>query len=215
MGAGASGAAGVRHPVTASGAPHAVLVSSSAVHQDPPASVTVHSSWRGLVAAGASPALLVGLGSLVLAAGGLNPVGIGLVGVGVVLGAVSLLDFPRRSVFTRAGIDRVCLLRTQHLAWDDVVAIERTPPSARQRYQPRLFGERDQPRQATGGLVARGAGRRRYLLTDRIESRREYEDIVRLVADVEAPAVVRAPTPADETPPTDLYRRSRREGGPS
>lgn len=172
---------------------------------DDPSSVTVYTSWRGLASAVASPLVLVGLGGYLMTATGPGVVALVLLVLGSGLGAVTLWDYPRRARFTAAGIERVCFLRRQLLPWDQVVALERPRPPVLS--QVKVRGSDQALRPPSGGLVARGAGRRRYLLTDRIESQREFDAIQQVLAVAHAPTTVRAARPVGDAPPTDLYRR--------
>jgi hypothetical protein len=92
--------------------------------------------------------------------------------------AVLLGDLPRRTELHPEGLARVCLLRTEHIAWSKVIAIER---------QRRLIGGR-----GSGGLVARGR-HGRWLLSTPAEPPRTHRHLraalathaphVRLLAD--------------------------------
>lgn len=172
----------------------------------PPDQVTVHTSWRGLAAAVASPVLLLSFAVLLLSARGPGPVANVALVLGLGLGTVTLLDYPRRAEFDAEGVTRVCMLRRQAIPWSELVAIERTGGSARQALRSRREGAHTVPR---GGLVARGHGKRRHLLTDRVESRREYEELQALMDHLDVATRLRAGRPSAEAPPTDLYRRSR------
>lgn len=171
--------------------------------------VTVHTSWRGLGSALLSPTVLLAYAAVLLSAGGTGPVASISLLVGLGLAGVGLFDYPHRTEFSHEGIRRVCLLRTQLLPWADVVAIERAPGSVRSAIRQR--GD-DTPKVATGGLVARGLGRRRYLLTDRIESQGEYDRLRELLESLDVATSLRAGRPNPDVPPTDLYRPSRRSG---
>lgn len=172
----------------------------------PPHRVTVHTSWRGLAAAVASPLVLLVFAVMLLAARGPGPVANVALLFGLGLGAVTLYDYPRRTEFAPDGVHRVCMLRRQVLPWSEIVAIERTGGSAREALRRR--GEHTPtPTTPRGGLVARGFGKRRFLLTDRVESRREFEDLQALMAELEVATSLRARRPSAEAPPTDLYRR--------
>lgn len=170
--------------------------------------VTVHTSWRGLLSAVVSPLLLLGYAVLLVSSDGAGPIAVGALAIGLGLAVVAVLDYPIRSELSAEGVRRVCLLRSQLLPWSELVAIERAPGSARSALRRRR--EDGQPKVVTGGLVARGRGRRRYLLTDRIESRREYDAIRALFDRLELATNLRAARPAEDAPPTDLYRRSGR-----
>jgi hypothetical protein len=175
-----------------------------------PERVEVHSSLRGLAAAVLTPIALIALGAAALASGGSRTFPTLLLAGGLVLAAVVLADFPRRSEFDLRGITRVCWLRRQHIPWDRVVAIERSRPSTASHARNLADRRSSSERVVSGGLVARGAKRRRWLLTDRVESREEHRQLTALLERVERPVTMRAPTPHEGAPPTDLYRRRQR-----
>lgn len=172
------------------------------------APVMLHTSWRGLLSAFLSPVLLLGYATLLLTARGPGSIAVAALVLGLGLGAVALLDYPHRTELGRDGVRRVCVLRTQLLRWSELVAIERAPGSARSALRRR--GEDGQPKVVSGGLVARGLGRRRYLLTDRLESQQEYDEVRRLLDRLDVATNLRAGRPTTDAPPTDLYRRSGR-----
>ena len=165
----------------------------------------IYSSLRGLWAAALAPAALILLGSAALQ-GGFRWFPALLLAGGVALILIGLYDLPHRTRFDHQGVARICTLREHLIPWEQIVAIERAPASTGDRL--RSLQERERVAVAAGGLVARGRGRSRYLLSDRAESRQEYD---RLLPVVDAtPTVLRASPPRDGTPPTDLYRRRRR-----
>jgi hypothetical protein len=178
-----------------------------------PDRVVVHSSLRGLLAAAVTPIVLIALGAAALAAGGYRTVPILLLAGGLVLAAIVLVDFPRRVEFDLDGLTRVCWLRRQRLPWQRVVALERSRPSGSSHARNAVDRRASSERVVSGGLVARGAKRRRWLLTDRVESREEHRLLAALIERVDRPVVMRAPPPHEGAPPTDLYRR-RRNGPP-
>jgi hypothetical protein len=169
--------------------------------------VVVHSSIRGLIAAVVSPAVLIALGGAA-SSGGLRVLPVATLTLGVVLAVGVAVDFPRRTHFDAAGMTRVCALRRQRLAWEDTVAIERAPPTSIDRVR-NLTDRRDDP-MISGGLVARGPGRKRWLLTDRVESQAEFDAVVAILRARNGATVVRAERPPSGAAPTDLYRRRRR-----
>ncbi len=172
---------------------------------DPP--LTVHSSVRGLLAATVTPLLLLVLGVGAQATAGRPAVlPLSLVALGILLGVGVLVDYPRRTRFDATGVTRMCPLRAHRLPWGSVVAIERTPSGASARLR-RNLTERRGGTLVRGGLVARGPGRRRYLLTDRVEGAVEHDRLRELVAELGVATTLRARRPADDTPPTTLYRR--------
>lgn len=162
----------------------------------PPEDVVVHASRWGLFTTwSAGPSLLVV--ALLGFAFGDGFVGPSLLVLGgLALLAIAAWDYPHRVEFTADGIVRVCALRRHVLAWDELVAIER---GGRRRRPPR----RSLPSQRTptevpvarGGLVARGTGRRRWQLTDRLEGHAQHAELRRLVQWYAEATQLRAPVP--------------------
>ena len=169
--------------------------------------LTLHTSWRGLLAAAITPVAFVGFGSLAISGGGVRGVPIAVVVIGVVLAVGVAYDFPSRTRFDGSGLTRVCLIRHHHVPWEQVAAIERTRPNSSTTMR-NLTIDRDD-RQVSGGLIARGRGRRRWLLTDQVESRMEHDRLAALIRDLDAPVGLRATRPHDGVAPTNLYRRRR------
>ena len=169
--------------------------------------LTIYVSWRGLVAATVTPLAFVGFGSLAIAGGGFRGVPVGVVVVGLVLAVGVAWDFPSRVHFDRSGVTRVCLLRRHHLPWSSLVAIDRSRPNGHTTLRNLTIDRND--RQVSGGLVARGRGRRRWLLTDIVESRLEHDRLAALLRDLDLPVGLWASQPHDDVAPTHLYRRRR------
>lgn len=168
----------------------------------------IHSSLRGWVNAAISPVLLLTLAGAAIASGGTGPVPTVLALLGLGLVGVVVFDLPRHSRFTPDGVTRVCLLRRHELPWEQLVAIERTRPNT--LTAARNLTESDHTaRQVSGGLLARGTGRRRWLLTDNVESRAEHEALTALLERHGIRVPLRAGRPHAAAPPTDLYRRRR------
>ena len=170
-----------------------------------PRPLVLHGSWRGRVYATIGPALLCSLGGLGLVLGGLHLWPLSLLVVGLALGAIVVFDYPLWVVFTETDIERRCLFRSQRLRWGDVTLVARP---AYRSWRGRLG------RGPSTGLVAE-IGRRRYLLTDRMESRAEYETLLRLIGIWARGTMVEATLPPDDSPPTWLYKKRRGpdEGG--
>lgn len=166
--------------------------------------VVVHTSLRGLAAAAIAPTALIALGAAALQ-GGFRWLPASILVAGCVLAIGVLLDFPRHTRFTASGIVRRCALRAHHIPWADALAIERAPATTVDRV--RSLKQESPHAGPSGGLVARGPGRRRWLLTDRVESELEYDALAALLAD--NGTSLRAARPRMGTPPTDLYRRRR------
>jgi hypothetical protein len=170
--------------------------------------LVIHSSLRGWISAAISPTALLLLGGAAASGAGFRPVPVALLLGGAVLAIVVAADLPRHTRFTEDGVVRVCLLRMHRLAWTQLVAIERTRPNTMNLVRNLAEQDRDQ-RQVSGGLIARGTGRRRWLLTDNLESRSEHDELARLLERHDIPVPLRAPRPHADAPPTDLYRRRR------
>jgi hypothetical protein len=133
--------------------------------------------------------------------------------VGAAIGAVAALDYPCSSRFGPDGIARRCLVRVPCLPWSSVDALTRSAdmwvaartdlPGASRRNEP-LLARRRPP----GGLVAM-RGRRRYLLVGQVESRAEFECLVRGLAEWAPSVTVLAESPPEDIAPTTIFRRSR------
>jgi hypothetical protein len=193
--------------------------------------LVVHSSLTGIAAAVISPTVLLGFGAVMLAARGPRPVPLVLLVVGLGSAIAALASFPRSSRMDRDGITLTRLGRRRHLPWSEVRAIGRGPgtqasrsralrdpttgPGSAAAGQHRAadrvsdpVGSEELP--VSGGLVAVGRGRRRWLLADQVESRAQFDTLLALARDLDPPVPVRAERPHPEAPPTDLYRRRRR-----
>ncbi len=176
----------------------------------PPDRVVIHASLRGLAAGIVTPLALLLLGGAALLDGGPRPFPAVLATAGLVLGAVVLTDLPRRAEFDADGITRVCWTRRQRLPWDTVATLERTRPGSATRTRNLVDRREGRDPVVAGGLVARGRGKHRWLLTDRVESRAEHDRLADLVATLGSPVALRATRPNEAAPPTDLYRRRQR-----
>jgi hypothetical protein len=199
-----------------------------AVH--PPA-VVVHSSLPGLAAAVVTPTLLLVFGVLLLSARGPRPLPLVVLAVGLGAAAAVLVSFPRHSRLDAGGITLTRFARRRHLPWTEVRAITRgpgtqaarsralrAPPADGDRVLSGLPPDTSSPRRraatgeqlpVSGGLIAVGTGRRRWLLADQIESREQFDALTALARRLDPPVPVHAARPHAEAPPTDLYRRRR------
>lgn len=154
-----------------------------------------------------SPLILLSLGGLGLGSGGVNGVAVTLLVIGGGLGAITLLDYPRRVEFGPTGITRVCLLRRHDLPWSDVRALQRARGSLLSYVRLRNMGDAPTaPRVPSGGLVARGSSGRRWLLCDRIESQPEFDAIKRVCTEHGSHVVISAARPSATSPPTTALR---------
>ncbi|MBS3940010.1 MAG: PH domain-containing protein [Actinobacteria bacterium] len=168
--------------------------------------LTLYPSLRGLLAVLLTPHLLILLGAWGLA-NGVNLVALAMVIGGVATAAVGLYSYPRHVVLSPAGIELVSVLRRRLLPWEQVRAIERTRPGGARRLQARRDAAGDTDSGPSSGLLARGHGRRHWMLTDHVESADEYDRLCAIAAAAPDGPRVGARRPADDTPPTWLYRR--------
>jgi hypothetical protein len=164
--------------------------------------VTVHSSWRGLIGGFVGAGVIAVGGTAGVASVGLRPLPVIIAVVGWALLAVMAVDFPVASTFSATGVERRMLLRRQRLVWRPGDALSRTAPRI-------IWADR---RLEHGGLTL-VRGKRRYLLADRPESGTEYDALVETV-EVDGTTgrevgASRLPRPAESIPPTWLYRRRR------
>jgi hypothetical protein len=168
----------------------------------------LYTSLRGLAGAVVTPAGLVLVGVLGSARFGVNLVTFVLTIAGLAVAVTLLFDFPHRTTFDRSGFVRRCALRRQRVTWDEVASLDRTPPKAASVL--RNLGARsrdDAEPEVSGALVARGSGRRRWLLTDRVESREEHDGLVDLIATSDADVEVYAERPHERAVSPSRYRR--------
>ncbi len=170
--------------------------------------LVIHSSLRGWISAAISPTVLLALGAAAVGGVGFRPIPTTLLIIGALLTLVVATDLPRHTRFSTDGVVRVCLLRKQRLVWSRLVAIERTRPNTMNLVRNLAESDRD-ARQVSGGLIARGSGRKRWLLTYNLESRAEHDELARLLERHDIPVPLRAPRPHADAPPTYLYRRRR------
>lgn len=163
-------------------------------------SVTLHSSWRGIIFSIVGALLLAAVAVALLIGNGIGWVTVvfGLAGVGAVL--VVLFDLPIATELTAEGLTRRALLRRHHIPWRDVTRIARL----------RVGVLRTRHQGVSGGLVADVAGRK-YTLVDTVESPHEFDRFRALLGPelAERLGVVNDRRPPDGVPPTWLYRRSR------
>lgn len=165
-----------------------------------PTEITLHSSWRGLVASsiGAGVILLAGVAGVLL--GGWRFFPTLVLALGLFLSAVVLFDYPVATRFTAEGFERRMPLRHQRFGWDRVRQLTRARPGVTAN----LRGLEH------GGLAA-AVGRRRYLLVDQPESPEEFDVVYALVGDERAHdmGLHNRLRPHDGTNPTWIYRRSK------
>lgn len=164
--------------------------------------VTIHSSWRGILGGFGGAGIIALGGTYGVAAVGARPLPLVIAVVGWCLVAVMAADFPLASTFSADRVVRRMLLRRQTIVWRAGDRLSRTAPRI-------IWADR---RLEHGGLTL-VRGRRRYLLADRPESGFEFDALIETVerdgtpgADLGASLL---PRPAEAVPPSWLYRRSR------
>lgn len=163
-----------------------------------PSSVTLHSTWRGIVLSALGSLAVLAIGLFAVLRGGWGVVSTGVVLTGLAFAAVSLLDYPVASTFDSEGVTRRMALRRHRMPWSSIDQLSRTRPSAVKNFR----------KLAHGGLVA-VRGRRRYLLVDQCESLAEFR-AVEAVAVHDGDALAEAvPTPPDGMAPTWIHRRAK------
>lgn len=158
--------------------------------------LTLHSSWHGIVGGYLGGGALLALGALAASRAGWTVLPTIIFIGGLVLLAIAVFDYPIATTFDELGFVRHALARRHRVAYEEVSQLTRT--------RPRMIGGGNR----LGGLVA-AVGRRRYLLVDQPESRDEFDALSHLLARA-APGLVDddlSPTVAGS--PTWLYRRRR------
>lgn len=171
---------------------------SSAPEVDGP-TVTLHSTWFGIVMAylGAALFLLFSIG--LLAVNGPGWISIVLFVVSVLFAAVALFDLPIAAEFRRDGVVRRTALRHQFVSWDDVTRLRRL----------RVGVLRTRKDARGGGLVAKVKGRN-SVLVDTMESAAEFDELRRVLGEQgDALGLDDARRPPDGRSPTWLYRKDR------
>ena len=166
----------------------------------PPAtSITIHSSWRGIIGSLVGALIILGLGLIGLATAGARLIPMGFMLLGTLFLLVALFDYPVATTFDEDGVHRRSILRRHTIEWDRVRSLTRTRPSM-------LRGFRGL---SAGGLAA-AVGRRRYLLVDQPESEAEYDELEEVLGAFGEPIpldnVVR---PGSGNAPTWMYRRAK------
>lgn len=162
-------------------------------------SVTLHSSWRGIIASFAGAAVVAAVGILVLILNGARPVPVVLGTLGVLVLVGVAVDYPIASTFTTEAVERRTLLRRHRVPWSNVRQLTRTRPGFVASIR----------KLELGGLVA-VIGKRRFLLVDQVESYDEFVAVSEVLTGTAAEHVLETVIePGDHVPPTWTYRRSR------
>ncbi|MGI9645703.1 MAG: hypothetical protein ACR2O6_10380 [Ilumatobacteraceae bacterium] len=162
-------------------------------------SVTLHSSWWGIVGSYAGALILLAIGLTAVIGGGWRPFSIVVFTLGALVTFGVAVDFPFASTFSADGVRRHTLLRRQFLPWAKVSQLTRSRAGL-------LRGLR---KVVLGGLVA-VVGRRRYLLVDQQESGAEYDALFDVIFELDDDiGLDTLGRPADDVVPTWIYRRSK------
>lgn len=161
--------------------------------------VTLHSSWTGVVsvAVGAGLLDLVSLAAFVTI--GLSVGTSVFAAVAVACTLLVLLELPVAAVFGPAGVVRVSPVRRAFLPWGRVTKLTRLRRGV-------LRTSKSAP---VGGLVAM-LGSRRVVLVDRMEGPEEFEELVQVLGPVGEDLLVdELAVPPLEQTPTWMYRRKK------
>lgn len=162
-------------------------------------SVTLHSTWTGILMSYAGALILLVFATVLLAANGASLVTVGLMATAVVFAGVVLFDLPFAAEFRRDGVVRRMALRHQLIEWERVARLRRLRVGV-------LRTRRDK---RGGGLVADLKGRK-YVLVDTMESTVEFDDLARMLGEHgEALGLNREMRPPDGRSPTWMYRTNR------
>ncbi len=162
-------------------------------------SVTLHSTWTGIVMSYVGAALFVAFAVGLLAVSEVNVVTVGLLVTSVAFAAVALFDLPLAAEFRRDGVVRRTALRHQFIDWDRVTRLRRLRVG--------LLRTRRDGR--GGGLVAAINGRK-YVLVDTMESAIEFDELRRVLVEwADALGLNGQMRPPDGRSPTWLYRKDR------
>ena len=161
--------------------------------------VTLHSTWTGIVMSYLGAALLVGFAAGLLVVNGPGLFTVVLFAVALALAAVALFDLPFAAEFRDDGVVRRTALRHQFIGWDRVTRLRRL----------RVGMLRTRRDSRGGGLVAH-INRRKYVLVDTMESAQEFDDVCRVMGEwAETLGLREDMRPPDGRSPTWLYRRER------
>lgn len=161
-------------------------------------SVTLHTSWRGIVTSAAGAFIVLAAGVLVVAAVGFRVLPTLVLVAGLIATLIVLFDYPIAVTFDADGLTRRTPLRRQRMQWSAIDQLSRSRPGI-------VAGVR---KLAHGGLVA-VVGRRRYMLVDRCESPDEFAELERLLDPIDEGILASVPRPHLAAAPTWLYRRAR------
>ena len=166
----------------------------------PPAtSITIHSSWRGIILSLVGSLIVIGLGLLGLAAAGeVRVIPVLFLVFGTLFLLVALFDYPVATRFDAHGVHRRSILRLHTIPWDRVRGLTRTRPGIMRNL-----------RGLTAGGLAAAVGKRRYLLVDQPESEEEFNALEQVIEAIGAPVPFDGVVRPGQNAPTWMYRRAK------
>jgi hypothetical protein len=160
--------------------------------------ITLHSTWTGIVMSYLGAAIFVGFSLLLLLDVGARLVTVGLLVTALIFTAVALFDLPISSEFRADGVVRRTAIRHQFIDWERLNRLRRLRVG--------LWSRNGSGR--GGGLIADVKGRN-YVLVDTMESSIEYDELRRVLGEwADALGLTDELRPPDGRSPTWLYRRS-------
>lgn len=169
------------------------------VPDDDGPSITLHSTWTGIVMSYLGAALFVTFAVALITVSEVNLVTIGLLVTSLVFATVALFDLPIAAEFRRDGVVRRTALRHQFIDWERVTRLRRL----------RVGMLRTRRDSRGGGLVAH-INSRKYVLVDTMESSVEFDELHRVMGEwADALGLGGDLRPPDGRSPTWLYRKDR------
>ncbi len=161
-------------------------------------SITLHSTWTGVVMAFLGAVMFLAFSILLVWDIGANLVTVGLLVTSIGFAVVAAFDLPIAAEFRRDGVVRRTLLRHQFIEWDRLNRLRRLRVGVWSRRDGR-----------GGGLIADIKGRN-YVLVDTMESAIEFDDLRRVLGEwADALGLNDELRPPDGRSPTWLYRKDR------
>ena len=159
--------------------------------------VTLHSTWTGIVMSYLGAVLFVAFAVGLLSVSYFGVITVGLLITSVVFAGVALFDLPISAEFRDDVVVRRTALRHQFIDWDRVTRLRRL----------RVGMLRTRRDGRGGGLVAHIKGRK-YVLVDTMESAVEFDEVRRVMGEwADALGLGDDLRPPDGRSPTWLYRR--------
>lgn len=166
-------------------------------HEGP--TITLHSTWTGIVMSYLGAVLFIGFSFFLLLDAGARVITIGLLVTALIFAAVAAFDLPFAAEFRSDGVVRRTAMRHQFIEWERLNRLRRLRVG--------LWSRNRSGR--GGGLIADIKGRN-YVLVDTMESAIEFDDLRRVLGEwADALGVNDDLRPPDGRSPTWLYRSNR------